>query len=689
MSEVKNKTSKRNPWYWIPTLYFAQGLPYVAVMTISVIMYKRLGMSNTDIALYTGWLGLPWVIKPFWSPFVDIIRTKRWWVLIMQWVVAFALAGIAFTIPTAWWVQLTFAVFMLMGFASATHDIAADGFYMLALSEHEQSLYVGIRSTFYRIATVFGQGLLVILAGLIEMNSGLEPVNIKIEADSKAEAITATLPTVKVSEADADGAVRFLISNTNTIKSSVKSVSVVPKEVAKTIMPQSVIDSSAVISFKEYTQRMNDTIEYSNIHNGFYVPDPKHLPEDIVLLNGKAHVVKSYEWLSNQCVYQYTMSDGTKAIESDLKAKDVKQGKSGFENWIATTFPDKYKNSNTSVDANFVVVAVRLNKKPAKGEEFVLNLSNDKGSTDIKVEQSRFVFNESNWDKVAYVRFNIDHKIKNVAASSFVGTSGNIPLAWSIVFVTLSIFFFCVVLYHTWAMPKPLTDDDKEKQSVGEILHGFVDTFKTFFTKFPFWQTVAAIIFMLFYRFPEAQLTKIIMPFLVDPLDKGGLALSTSQVGIVYGTIGIIGLTIGGIVGGIVAAKGGLKKWLQPMAWSMSLTCLTFIYLAFTQDQSMITINICVFIEQFGYGFGFTAYMLYLIYYSEGKYKTAHYAICTGFMALSMMMGMMAGWLEDLIGYENFFIWTIICCVATIVVSMIVKVDPKFGLKEDDVKNKE
>ena len=185
---------KRSPWAWIPTLYFAQGLPYVAVMTISVIMYKRLGMSNTDIAIYTGWLGLPWVIKPFWSPFVDLIKTKRWWTLTMQWIVAFALAGIAFTIPTEFYVQFTLAIFMLMGFASATHDIAADGFYMLALDEHEQSFYVGIRSTFYRVATVVGQGLLVVLAGLIEMNSGLEPLEMQLMVDPDMPATVAALP---------------------------------------------------------------------------------------------------------------------------------------------------------------------------------------------------------------------------------------------------------------------------------------------------------------------------------------------------------------------------------------------------------------------------------------------------------------------------------------------------------------
>ena len=220
MSKKNNIPTKRNPWAWIPTLYFAQGLPYVAVMTISVIMYKRLGMSNTDIALYTGWLGLPWVIKPFWSPFVDIIKTKRWWVLIMQWVIAIALAGIAFTIPTAWWVQLTFAVFMLMGFASATHDIAADGFYMLALTEHEQSLFVGIRSTFYRIATVVGQGLLVILAGVVEMNSGLEPVRIDITANPDAPAVVAQMPTISDKDINNSNEIQFITSETS-IKTSV------------------------------------------------------------------------------------------------------------------------------------------------------------------------------------------------------------------------------------------------------------------------------------------------------------------------------------------------------------------------------------------------------------------------------------------------------------------------------------
>lgn len=170
------RPAKRSPWAWVPTLYFAQGIPYIAVMTLSVIMYKRLGISNTDIALYTGWLYLPWVIKPFWSPFVDIFSTKRRWVLGTQWLVALTFAGIAFTLPTPFFFSLTLAIFWLVAFISATHDIAADGYYMLALTPHEQSFYVGIRSTFYRIASVIGQGALVVVAGIIEEHTGNIPL---------------------------------------------------------------------------------------------------------------------------------------------------------------------------------------------------------------------------------------------------------------------------------------------------------------------------------------------------------------------------------------------------------------------------------------------------------------------------------------------------------------------------------
>ncbi|MDR0988974.1 MAG: MFS transporter [Prevotellaceae bacterium] len=426
MNQPKKKT---NPWAWIPTLYFAEGLPYVAVMTISVIMYKRLDISNTDIALYTGWLYLPWVIKPFWSPFVDLLKTKRWWIVAMQLLIGGGLAAIALTLPMPDFFRWSLAAFWLVAFSSATHDIAADGFYMLGLSVSDQAFYVGIRSTFYRVATIAGQGLLVILAGLLE----------------------------------------------------------------------------------------------------------RHL---------------------------------------------------------------------------------------------------------------------------------------------------TVAWAWSITFYVLAGLFIAFFLYHSFVLPKPTTDKSTVEQlSAANILKEFFATFASFFKKK---HAFVAILFMLLYRLPEAQLVKLINPFLLDPLDKGGLGLSTEEVGLVYGTVGIIGLTLGGIIGGICAAKGGLRRWLWPMAWSISLTCLTFVYLGYFQPQDLFSICTCVFIEQFGYGFGFTAYMLYLIYFSEGEHKTAHYAICTGFMALGMMLpGMAAGWLQEQIGYEAFFVWVMICCAATIAVCAFVKIDPAYGKKEE------
>lgn len=618
---------KISPWAWIPTLYFAEGLPYVAVMTISVMMYKRLGISNTDIALYTGWLYLPWVIKPFWSPFVDIIRTKRWWILAMQWILAIALAGVAFSIPTPFFFQLTLAFFWIVGFTSATHDIAADGFYMYALDEHDQSLYVGIRSTFYRVATLVGQGFLVIIAGLIETNSGLQPATLKVQVDPTVTAQTIGLPSFKKA-IDSTGDAHFIFTD-----ASLKVGTKAPKEV--------VVDSTkAAIPFADYSKAMLDSVKSLNIQNGF------------------------------------VSEEKTSGV-----AKNSKDEKSALFTWLKTHFGEEY--ASTAQTDNIAIVGVRLNKKPADGKTIALVVTNTGGDKGIKLEQNklstRFEFNSKNWNKTAYLYFEVDHKLTSKASATFEGASGNIPLAWLVAIGVLSVFFFIVVVYHSWALPKPKTDSNRESLSASQVFHDFFGTFGSFFMKKQIW---VALLFMLLYRLPESQLVKLIQPFLVDPVDKGGLGLTTGEVGLVYGTFGIIGLTIGGIIGGIVAAKGGLKKWLWPMAWSMSLTCLTFVYLSYFQDHSLLMVNICVFIEQFGYGFGFTAYMLYLIYFSEGEHKTAHYAICTGFMALGMMLpGMAAGWLQEAIGYKHFFVWTMICCAATIAVCAFVKIDPSFGKK--------
>lgn len=618
------KDKKISPWSWIPTLYFAQGLPYVAVMTISVIMYKRLGISNTDIALYTGWLYLPWVIKPLWSPFVDIIKTKRWWTLTMQWILAFALAGIAFSIPTSFFFQLTLAVFWIVGFTSATHDIAADGFYMHALTEHEQSLYVGIRSTFYRIATIAGQGLLVIIAGLIETGTGLEPALLKVEA-SPAYANTLTLPTFDGVNIDGQKEAHFVFTSA---------------EIQAGVTP--FVNDSADV--KAQIAGLEKAVKEWNIANRFVAPDE---------------------------------------VKGDNKVAQKAKEESAFTTWVRNHFGEKREVTTDATD-NVVVVGVRLSKQPAPDETKVLNMTFKDGDQSIRLEQNslspRLEFTAANWDKPAYLLFRIDHKLKETTTATFAGASGNIPFAWMVVFIVLSGFFFIVSLYHNWVLPRPASDRPAKDAQAGSIMKEFFETFKTFFTKK---QAGVAILFMLLYRLPEAQLVKLINPFLLDPVDKGGLGLTTGEVGIVYGTVGIIGLTLGGIIGGICAARGGLKKWLWPMAWSMSLTCLTFIYLSYAQDHSLLTVNICIFIEQFGYGFGFTAYMLYLIYFSEGEHKTAHYAICTGFMALGMMLpGMAAGWLQETIGYRHFFVWTIVCCAATIAVCAFIKIDPNFGRKQ-------
>lgn len=430
----------RNSWWWIPTLYFAEGIPYFIVNNISVIMFNNMGMSKGDMAWYTSMLYLPWVIKPIWSPFVDIIKTKRWWVVAMQVIMSAAFALLAFTLPhpsaeviasgttSVSIFKITLVLFWITAFASATHDIAADGFYMLALPTKEQSVFVGIRSTFYRLSSIFGQGVLVVIAGVLER---------------------------------------------------------------------------------------------------------------------------------------------------------------------------------------------RL---------------------------------------------------------------GNVPQAWSATLAAAAILFAALTLWHSFALPRPKADSSRpDGNTASGILKEFCRTFLTFFSKKHVW---LAMIFMLLYRLPEAFLVKMMNPFLLDPVSQGGLGLSTETVGIVYGSVGVLALTAGGILGGIAASRWGLKRSLWPMAMALTLPCLSFVFLAAFQPQNLWLISSCVALDQFGYGFGFTAYMLYLIYFSEGEFKTAHYSLCTAFMAMSMMLpGMVAGYVQESIGYVNFFIFVMVCCLATVLVTSLLKVDPEYGRK--------
>lgn len=586
----KNKTgSTRSPWSWIPTLYFAEGLPYVVVMTVAGIMYKRLGISNTDIALYTSWLYLPWVIKPFWSPFVDLLKTKRWWIVSMQLLIGAGLAGVAFLIPVSFFFQATLAVFWLMAFSSATHDIAADGFYMLALDSSQQSFFVGIRSTFYRLSMIAGQGLLIILAGALESSTGLEPVLVNVQAS----------PTTQ-SELIAD----FTITDPDGMTF---------------IFPHDVIINTENITV-DSLNRIKAFVEQEN---------------------------KKYGFIPNEPLLEYTYG-------------------------------------NNEPVGNAAIIPVKLNTPPEAGKEVILNTGFLKGDKSISlIGGERFTFTSANWNTPAYMIVQLDKKLTEETSAQFRGNSGNIKLAWSITFFILAGFFVLLFVYHRFALPRPESDHPGNARTPKEILEEFGNTIASFFLKK---QVVAAIAFMLLYRLGEALLVKMASLFLIDSPEAGGLGLTTGQVGLTYGTIGVIALTVGGIIGGIAASRKGLKYWIWPMALSITLPNLAYVYLAYAQPDNLLLVNLAVGLEQFGYGFGFTAYMLYLIYFADGEHKTAHYAFCTGLMAAGMMLpGMAAGWLQETLGYQNFFTLVLLCTIPTLTVIPFLKIDKNFGRKKEDV----
>ena len=422
-----NTAKTKSPWTWVPTLYFFEGLPYFIVNTISVIIFKDLGMDNGTLALLTSLIGLPWMIKPLWSPFVDIFRSKRWWIVTMQIIMAVTVALLALTLPSASPFTLTLILFVIAGFASATHDISADGYYMIGLDKHDQSVFVGIRNTFYRVSMVFGQGVLVVIAGLLEKKTG------------------------------------------------------------------------------------------------------------------------------------------------------------------------------------------------------------------------------------------------------------SVSLAWRLTLVISAVILALLSWYHSFILPKAEEERRTETRSAKSVLAEFGGAFSSFFTKKG---ALLAIAFMLLFRLPEAFSVKMLYPFFSDPLTAGGLGLDKEAFGLVYGTAGVIALLAGGILGGLAISRFGLKKCLLPMALSLALPCAVYLYMALTQPASLWTIGACVVFDQFGYGFGFTAYTVYMMRFAEGPLKTSHYAICTGFMALSMLLpGAVAGYLQQALGYRGFFWFVMACCLATVAVTLAAgrRVEPSYG----------
>lgn len=616
------KEKKRSPWFWVPSLYYAEGIPYIIVMAVSVTMYKKMGISNTDITLYTAWLYLPWVIKPFWSPFVDMFKTKRWWIITIQLLVGASLGGIALTIPLPGFFQYTLAFLWLLAFSSATHDIAADGFYMLGLNQHDQAWFVGVRSTFYRFAMLTGQGLLIILAGYIESNSGLADVDIIVQANPET-VITRFVHPDSVRFTEDHGTLR-LLSFPDTL-----SISTSPRSKAE------------IDSLVNFCQTWNTT-------NGFAAPLPAEKTEEEI------------------------------RAESSWWQNTVSRPLAGL---IGKYFGVEKPSVQEDNAGNFGVIYFRLSKKPPADEEIVMHFGLSTGDKSITLEEGeRFVFNSSNWQKTAVALIRIDPKLKTASQAAFKAQSGNIPLSWSVTFFFLAALFVLFFVYHKFILPHPVSD--KPAASDSNLFKEFLETFLEFFNKKGIGWILA---FLLLYRLAESQIVKLAAPFMLDAKEVGGLALTTGQYGYVYGTIGLIFLTIGGLLGGFVAAKHGLKTWLWWMAIAINLPDAVYIYLAYAQPDSLFMINVAVATEQFGYGFGFTAYMLYMIYVSEGKFKTAHFAIATGFMALGMMIpGMFSGWLQEIIGYQHFFIWVMIATIPGFLILPFIPLDKEFGKKIED-----
>ncbi len=421
-------SNKHNPWYWIPVLNFASGLPYAIIISVSVIMYKNLGISNEDIGIYTSLLYLPWVIKPLWSPFIDLYSTKRKWFLAMQLLISIAFLVVGFTIPMNQFFMISLAVFWVAAFASASNDVASDGFYLLALKKEEQSFFLGIRSTFYRLSMLTGNGLIVIIGGYLEQEYG-----------------------------------------------------------------------------------------------------------------------------------------------------------------------DKHK-------------------------------------------------------------------------------------AWSYTMIIVGLIMTLLTIYNYFTTPRTEVASEKET-TYSDSKKNFALVFASFFKKK---QIGLVLSFILLFRLGESLLLQMLTPFLIDDINVGGLGITTQDVGVIYGTFGILALTIGGILGGIAISKDGLGKWMLPMILTMHLPIIGFILLAHFHPASIYYIYATVIAEQFGYGFGFAAFMMYLIYVAEGESKTSHYAIATGFMALGMMLpGMLSGYIQDYLGYGNFFIWVFLATIPGLILSRFLIYPKDFGKKVD------
>ncbi|MCR4439792.1 MAG: MFS transporter [bacterium] len=612
----------RSPWLWVPSLYFAEGIPYIVVMTVSVIFYKRMGISNAEIALYTSWLYLPWVIKPLWSPVVEIIKTKRMWIVLMQLVIGAALASMALAIPLPNFFKVTLAILWLLAFSSATHDIAADGFYMLGLSQHQQAWFVGIRSTFYRFAMLTGQGLLVIVAGYIESHTGLRPVEVPVVATRAGAEVVWADSTV----APAEGQLRIIVRP----------------------------DTLAIGLQARTPAEVNELIARARQWNARRQPRASAVAEQCQAARAQ-HTTWWQRHVARRVAAAFVAVFGSRS-----------SGQSG-----------------QTVAGNVGLIWLHLSSPPPAGKSVVVHFGREGGDKSIAlVEGGRFEFTSDNWAQPAVAVIQLDPKLRTTSSARFMARAGNVRLSWTLTFAGLGALFLLFMVYHRFVLPYPKADVPRRTGGLKPFFANFARTFASFFTKK---QIGIALALLLLYRLAEAQLVKIASPFLLDSQEAGGLALTTGQVGFVYGTVGLLALSLGGILGGFLVARDGLKKWILPMVLAINVPDVAYVYLSHYLPDNFLLINLCVATEQFGYGFGYTAYMLYMIYIADGEYKTAHFAIATGFMALGMMLpGMISGWIQELIGYEKFFLWVLLCTIPGFIIVKLLPLDPEFGKKRDE-----
>ena len=354
-----------------------------------------------------------------------------------------------------------------------------------------------------------------------------------------------------------------------------------------------------------------------------------------------------------------------------------------FGAFLRRTVGQTPREDATSAVGATGAVTVRLSGPPPPRDELVVHVNRDDGSAGLNVVAGeRLAFTSANWSRPATVVFQADPRLRGATTATFTATAGDLRLAWSATFWAAAALFFVFALYHRLRLPRPVADRPAADGTASGALRTFFDAFAAFFRK-P--GVGAALLFILFYRFAESQQQKLGTPLMLDAREAGGLALSTASVGVVYGTVGILALTLGGILGGVLVSRHGLRRWFWPMVAAMNLPNLVYVGLAAGQPESLLVVNAAVALEQFGYGLGFTAFMLYLIHFADGAYKTAHYAICTGFMALGMMIpGMFSGWLQEILGYERFFVWVMLATIPSFAVAALIRFPPEFGRKRRD-----